>query len=304
MTRLQKKCFLISAGMHGLLLAILLGSSAFRDKPETSNMPILTMVPVNIVDAPGAGGGSPEPAVAPQPVQPQPQPAPAPPVVQPQPPVVQPRPAVAQLPPPKPVERPKPHEVATEPTEPVSLPKKTATKHTHEIEPDFTPANVTSTSRKTKVKPTETATDESTSSSSRADARHRQQELAQALETLATGVRNSGAKGTVVDMPGQGGGEAFAGYETVIYNAYYHAWSTPDSVADKLAGADVKIVVARDGRIISAEIIKKSGERALDRSVENALQAVTRLPPFPAGAHDEQRSFLLRFNLEAKEGSG
>jgi len=305
MTRLQKKCFLISAGMHGLLLAILLGSSAFRDKPETSHIPILTMIPANILDAPGAGGGSPEPSVAPPPSPSQPQPQPAPPVVQPQ-------PHVAQQPPPKPVERPQPREpverpqpreAATEPTEPVSLPKKTTAKRTHDIQIDFTPATVTS--RKTKVKPapTDTASDES-ASSSRADARSRRQELAQALEALATGVRNSGAKGTVVDMPGQGGGEAFAGYETVIYNAYYHAWSTPDSVADKLAGADVKIVVARDGRIISAEIIKRSGERALDRSVENALQAVTRLPPFPAGAHDEQRTFLLRFNLEAKEGSG
>ena len=74
-------------------------------------------------------------------------------------------------------------------------------------------------------------------------------------------MRSSGAKGTVVDIPGQGGGEAFAGYETVIYNAYYHAWITPDSLADKLAAADVKIVVARDGTILSAELITNSGER-------------------------------------------
>ena len=105
-------------------------------------------------------------------------------------------------------------------------------------------------------------------------------------------------------MPGQGGGEAFAGYETVIYNVYYHAWITPDSIADRLAATDVKIVVARDGAILSAEIIKKSGEAALDRSVGKVLRAVTKLPPFPASAHDEQRSFLLRFNLDAKEASG
>ncbi len=301
MTRLQKKCFLISAGMHGLLLAILLASSAFRDKPETVSLPILTMIPANILDAPGAGGGSPEPAVAPQPAQPQPQPAqpqpqPVAPAVQPQP-----QPPVVQQRAPEPVQRPQPHETVTEPTQPSLLPKKTVVKRTHEIQPDFTPTSAPT--RKTKVKPTETASDESSSpSSSRADARRRQ--IAQSLDALATGVRNSGAKGTVVDMPGQGGGEAFVGYETVIYNAYYHAWNTPDSVANKLAGADVKIVVARDGTIVSAEIINKSGESALDKSVERVLRAVTRLPPFPASAHDEQRSFLLRFNLEAKEGSG
>ncbi len=62
MTRLQKKCFLLSAGVHGLLLVILVGSSAFRDKPVTKDIPILmTMIPAKILDQAGAGGGSPEP---------------------------------------------------------------------------------------------------------------------------------------------------------------------------------------------------------------------------------------------------
>jgi TonB family protein len=283
MTRLQKKCFLFSVGMHGLLLVILLGSSAFRDKPETRDMPIFTMIPANILDAPGAGGGSPAPAVAPQPPQP------APPVVQPQPPA-------AQQQTPQPVERPQPREPVAEPTEPAL--RKVVVKPPHEIRPDYTPA--TAANLKPKTKPAATPAVES---SARAEAR-RLRQAAEALDALASGVRSSGAKGTVVDMPGQGGGQAFAGYETVIYNAYYHAWTTPDGVADKLAGADVKIVVARDGTILSAEIVNQSGEPALDKSVERVLRAVTRLPPFPASAHDEQRSFLIRFNLEAKEGSG
>jgi TonB family protein len=283
MTRLQKKCFLISAGMHGLLLAVLLGSSAFRDKPVTSDMPILHVIPANILDEAGAGGGSPEPAVAPQPAAP----------------VAQPQPPVAPQRPPEPAQRPQPRQPVAEPTQPALLPKKVAVKPPHEIQPDYTPATVAN--QKKKVQTTATATDDS---SSRADARRLQKRIAQSLDALATGVRNSGAKGTVVEMPGQGGGDAFAGYETVIYNVYFHAWNTPDGVADKLAGADVKIVVARDGTIISAEIINKSGEPALDKSVERVLRAVTRLPPFPASAHDEQRSYLIRFNLEAKEGSG
>jgi TonB family protein len=105
-------------------------------------------------------------------------------------------------------------------------------------------------------------------------------------------------------MPGQGGGQAFIGYETYIYNAYYRAWVAPDSVTDKLASVDVKIVVARDGSILQAEIVNKSGERDLNRSVEQALNRVHHLPPFPSASSDEQRSFLLRFNLDAKQGSG
>jgi TonB family protein len=295
MTRLQKKCFLFSTGMHGLLLVILVGSSAFRDKPVTKDIPILTMIPANITDDPGAGGGSPQPAVAapqqPQSAQPMARPQPAQPVAQQQP-VAPPRPV-------EPVQRPEPRKIEQESKLPALQPQKVATKPTHEIQPDYTPA--TAVTHKSKVKTAPTASDESTS---RADARHLRQQIAQSLDALATGVRSSGEKGTVVDMPGQGGGEAFAGYETVVYNAYYHAWITPDSITDRLAKADVKIVVSRDGTILSAEIISKSGEPALDRSVERALRAVTRLRPFPPAATDEQRSFLIRFNLEAKEGSG
>jgi periplasmic protein TonB len=291
MTRLQKKCFLFSAGMHGLLGIIVIGSSAFSEKPAPRDIPILTMIPARILDEAGAGGGSPAPVAAPQPPAVQmPQPvAPARPQPQPVRPMAHPKPA--------PVERvpdfqPQPwmeKEAAVKPA-----------RKQHEIVVDYTPAATAARKATTKTKTTEPVVEETTMS---AGAR-RLRQIARSLEALASGVQSSGAKGTVVEMPGQGGGEAFAGYETVIYNVYYHAWIAPDGVADKLAAADVKIVVARDGAILSAEILSKSGEPAMDRSVERVLRAVTRLPPFPATAHDEQRSFLIRFNLEAKESSG
>jgi outer membrane biosynthesis protein TonB len=286
MTRLQKKCFLFSAGMHSLLGVIVLGSAAFREKPATRDIPILTMIPARILDEAGAGGGSPEPAAAPQPA------APAVPAPQP----IAPPHAAELLP------RPKPREAEREPAPQPLIAKEAEARparKTHEIHVDYTPA--TSATRQTKTKTSEAAVAES---SSLANARRLRREIAESLDALAAGVKSSGAKGTVVEMPGQGGGEAFAGYETVIYNAYYHAWITPDSVADKLAATDAKIVVARDGTILSAEILSKSGEPALDKSVGRVLRAVTKLPPFPASARDEQRSFLIRFNLEAKEASG
>jgi|SRR5271157_4954383 len=299
MTRLQKKCFLFSVGMHGLLGVIVLGSSAFRDKPATKDTPILmTMIPARILDEAGAGGGSPEPAAAPQPA------APATPAVQapqPAPPVVRTLQPIAPLHAAELLARPKPREVEREPAPQPLMAKEAEAKparKTHEIHPDYTPAS--SVTQKKNIKTSESAAAES---SSRAEAR-RLNQIAESLDALASGVKSSGAKGTVVEMPGQGGGEAFAGYETVIYNVYYHAWITPDSVANRLAATDAKIVVARDGTILSAEIISKSGEPALDKSVGRVLRAVTKLPPFPASARDEQRSFLIRFNLEAKEASG
>lgn len=310
MTRLQKKCLLFSLSMHGLLLVVVVASSAFRSKPEPQEMQILTMLPANIVDRPGAGGGSPQPAVA----QALPQPKPAPPVVQ-QPP---PRPQPVQKPEPvAPTPKPEPSFIqrlfhptpVKETPEPLpidrsgeSAPKSSRTRPPHEVVPTFDPVKPS----RTRVKPTE-ETAESAEATARERARaeaRRLRNIDSAMEKLARNVSRSGAAGTVVSMPGQGGGAAFVGYETYIYNRYYHAWTAPDSVANTAAATFVKIVVARDGSILSAEIMTPSGERSLDRSVERVLREVTKLPPFPAGATDDQRSFVIRFHLENKEGSG
>ena len=314
MTRLQKKCLLASAGMHGLLLVILIASSAFRSKPVTRDIPIImTMVNVPVTDQQGAGGGTPEPVAPTQPrAQPTPQMAVTPPppqVVHQQPqqhvePVPQPRPVVQRQPDPTPDPDPQP-----DTSEEAVLPAPKPRKHTdHKVVPTFDSTPEVSHKKRTKPKvseaDTETASAESNAAAARAATRRLSTQLAAALDTLATGVQTSGAKGTVVDMPGQGGGAAFVGYETAIFNAYYHAWITPDSVADKLAATDAKIVVARDGSILSAEIRTRSGEREMDRSVDRALRAVLRLPPFPSASTDEQRTFVIRFNLEAKQGSG
>jgi TonB family protein len=61
--------------------------------------------------------------------------------------------------------------------------------------------------------------------------------------------------------------------------------------------------VARDGRIIRATIVDRSGNRVLDLSVQKALDSVTKLPPFPEGSRDDQRTFTIDFNLKAKHAA-
>jgi TonB family protein len=310
MTRLQKRCFLFSVTLHGALLAVLVASSAFRPKPEETDIPILTMIPANILDRAGADGGGPA-ATPPQQSQPAPQMMQAPrpqPVRRAQP--APPKPVVQE----KTVEPEQPVEPKHQAVEPEPTPKDTSESEPapkprhkpHEIHPDFTPASTVTSKAKTKAKLAEEAAAEeaqAAEASAATQARMRGA-IRSALNNLAKGVQNSGAQGTVVDLPGQGGGEAFAGYETVIYNVYFHAWVAPDSVASRTAATGVKIVVARDGTIISSEIVNKSGDSALDKSVARTLRIVTRLPPFPAGAHDEQRSFIIVFKPTTTEGSG
>ena len=296
MTRLQKKCFLMSLAMHGLLAIVLIASAAFRSNPEPSDVQVMTMVPSLLLDRRGSGGGA-SPALStsrPEPVQHM---APEPPRSQPVSPTrrsPQPQAEVAKVP-----ARPAPEEVevSSDRGEASDRPVK---KH-HEIKPDFTLADSNSLSAKETRKSRAAA-----SEVSRAEESRRLHDIESTLQGLATNVRSRGGQVIAVDLAGAGGGEAFASYETAIFNAYFHAWTAPEEIADRLADVDTKIVVARDGTILSAEIVRRSEHREMDRSVEQALRRVTKLPPFPESAHDSERTFIIHFNLdlESKRSPG
>jgi TonB family protein len=285
---------IFSLGLHGLLALILLAGAGFSSHPPQTGLQFIDMVPVNIVDRAGAGGGTPVVNLAPQP----PAHPPAQPRAQPQPQAVRteqveraPAPVPRQ---PREIKSPKPDELDETGLEPAPKPPKRSSRH--EVQVSYTPANVTTKGKKTDKT-------QSSESSARADAR-RLKEIQNSLAELAAGVRGSGSPDPIVDVAGIGGGEAFAGYRDVVFSAYYHAWITPDHAASKQASADAKVTIARDGSILSAELVRPSDDKALDNSVEQALRRVAKLAPFPASSRDTQRSFVIRFNLEAKEMSG
>ncbi len=87
--------------------------------------------------------------------------------------------------------------------------------------------------------------------------------------------------GTAIEMPGPGG-EAFANYGLSVRNAYDSAWSAPADAPEDSAKVQIKVVIARDGQIVSGTIIRKSGNANLDKSVQRALNSVKRFPP-PCG---------------------
>jgi len=98
MNRLQKKCALATAGIHLLLLVILIvGPAFFAPRSKTDDLQVLDVIPANLIDAQftsGVRNAQPPPPVtqpapqppAPQPVVSQPPPKPTPePVVKPEP---------------------------------------------------------------------------------------------------------------------------------------------------------------------------------------------------------------------------
>ena len=52
MNRLQKKCVIITVGIHLLLLLILMvGPAFFYSKPKADDLPVLDVIPANLIDA-------------------------------------------------------------------------------------------------------------------------------------------------------------------------------------------------------------------------------------------------------------
>jgi outer membrane biosynthesis protein TonB len=58
-------------------------------------------------------------------------------------------------------------------------------------------------------------------------------------------------------------------------------------------------VIRRDGTVVEARIVKPSGIRAMDKSVERALE-LKFIAPFPEDAKDSERLFYINFDLKTK----
>jgi len=310
MTRLQTRCLVGSAFFHGLIVVVLLATAAFRSAPVITDAQVMNFISPKILDL-AVSGGQPVPKVG--------RPQPSPPAIQ---------PASPELPPhPAPPAPPKPQTQSTPPIPPkpqpqpapASQPKTTTT--TTARQPETTP-----TPPKTAVKPTpakrgiivdftppspssRTASRNTDSSAAAraatqaANSKRIQQAIADAFGSLDSSVRGTASPVSVVPIPGEGGGEAFISYDTAVKSAYYNAWR-PEVTSHRLAVADVRIVVSRNGEITSSELVRKSGDPLLDRSVQRALDAVKQLPPFPPNATDTERSYLIRFDPETKQSAG
>jgi TonB family protein len=263
---------------HAALLGLLMVGPAFQ-RPRNELLldgPPLELMPGDLLDAPALQQAPPanaEPAPpAPTPVVREPEPTPQPP-----------RRETPPAPPPAPVTprvEPKPETPA-----PAPKPAQTQTptpKPREKVSFDF--------SKATTVKP-------QTSSSRAREEEARAQALQRQIARAAGSLRSSSAQPTTVSISGGGGGSANARH---VRAAYDIAWITPQGVKDAAATTEVEVVIRGDGTVASARIVKRSGIAALDKSVEEALRKVTRIRPFEAFDRDEQITFTIGFNLQAR----
>ena len=299
MNRLQKKCVIASLALHALLCVILLVGPAFLSSNYKGvDQPTLEVIPSKIVDSLFSGGGNPKanlPAAqrAEEPPPPAKQTETRPPDPTPKPPQIkeqvadEPKPAVEKIkPPPEIVEQ--------------SVPRKP------DIKVSTTVVKRTSEKEKEAKARTEAAAKAQTEAKARAkaeaDARRRAaQQLESRLNRAYESLSKNLSSGTTIEPLGPGG-EPYADYGQVVKSYYDQAWIDPEDVSEDAATVKVKVVIRRDGTVISDSIQKRSGIPALDKSVQNALDRVRLrgLPPFPEGAKESQRIYIINFNLKAK----
>jgi outer membrane biosynthesis protein TonB len=278
MNRVQKKCLVASTTLHGLLLLVLLLSSAFLARPSQQfELPLLDMIPARLVDAALFGGGDPEaqpPAPTPAPTPPTPEPKPIP--------ATEPKPKPVPQPAPTPTPTPKPAVVVPESPKPKPAPT-----------PARPPIQVSKQVRRADSTPTPTPTRPSDQEEAQ---RRAADQIAQRAVSAASRLSQSLSSKTTIGIPGPGG-EAFANYGQVVISIYERNWIKPENI-DRTFVVRATVVIARDGKVVSHSITRLSGNRLVDDSVDRVLNRVKFIAPFPDGATDTTRSFNLNFELQ------
>lgn len=325
MDRLQKKCFIATASLHGLLVGVLLfGSALMPASREESNVKLFTAYDASKVSDLLSGSGEPDvqtPAAPAAPANPQPKPAeqtpPPAPKAPVEPPKVQktaPPPEPAKVEPPK-VEPPKVHPNVR--SEIPDLKPEKAEKKPKLSAADLAIVKPTNTHKPTRkphplnpsdLRQTTSNSDESQQAAhdaavaaDKARRRRAEREVASTFRSLRSGLSTS----TLVTMPpGVGTSGDSVNYSDLIYSKYYNAWIFPPGLDENTPAVTVTITITRDGNVKSARITGHSGNGLMDKSVQRVLELVTFIEPFPDSFTESERTVKLVFDPKAKRQTG
>jgi TonB family protein len=87
----------------------------------------------------------------------------------------------------------------------------------------------------------------------------------------------------------------FGRYYMAVFNKIQSAWVLPHYYEQKQLMAIVEITIRKDGRIVTSQFEKKSGNAAFDRSAMRAIQKANPLPPLPPGIKEPLLTLGIRF---------
>lgn len=289
MSRFHKKCFIASSGLHVLLVLILVACPAFlASNPKQSDVQPITFFPDILLDTPFASAGG-SPGSRP----PAPTPAPPPPLTRPTPPAPEERPAPQR-------EQPK------EPIKEVTPPKTDVESVEITKEPARKKPQITTVAIKKPSSSKSASKDISTADSEERQQRERAQRLlGQFDRTLGNIKSGTGSVTPIEEGFGSGAsGPSYASYSSFVRLIYQRAWVMPEDASDDDATVEATVTIASDGTVTAKKITRRSGDAAMDASVQRTLDRVSTIGrPFPDGAKDKERTYIIPFNLKIKRGT-
>jgi TonB family protein len=157
-------------------------------------------------------------------------------------------------------------------------------------------------------KPTAKSTTKDTSTADSEDRQRSERSkllVSQLNSTLSNIKSGTGSATRIEEGFGSGNsGPSYASYAAWVLTVFDNAWVAPEDASSEDATVEVSVTIASDGSIIAKRIVKRSGDSAVDASVQRALDKVTTMGrPFPEGAKDKQRSYIIPFNMKTKRGT-
>ena len=128
--------------------------------------------------------------------------------------------------------------------------------------------------------------------------------LGQLDRTLGNIRSGTGSATKVEEGFGEGTGPSYASYAAWVWRVYESAWVRPEDASIENAVVEVSVTIARDGTVIDKRITRRSGDHAVDASVQRTLDRITTVGrPFPDGAKDKQRNYIIPFNMKTNRGT-
>lgn len=292
MSRLQKKCLIVSVGTHLLLATIVLVGPAFLSSSDkTEDVATIEFVPLITTDSPMSGGGNPKGSLPPPAEKPVPPP--------PKPEVTPPAPPQEKVSDPDPVKPAKP-----EPAKESKAEDKTGESDSLEPAKSTHHRIKVNTKLVTRHSVSRSTADARADAEARAVADERQRALA-ALNRAYSSLSGNLSGSTSIELKGPGGGGIpYGNWLSAVKQRYTDAWIVPDGVTDDSATVKVSITIAKDGEVTDTRILKFSGNSLVDQSVRATLDRVRYVHPLPEGSNDDERTVTINFNVKAKQGLG
>ena len=279
----QKKYLLISAGVHGALLLVLLILPSCFLTPKKPQPPALK---INLQSS-----ASIEAVLRQQTLQTTPTPpAPEPVLIEPEP---------VKVKPPKPAPKPKPVPKPKKSSrKPIPAPQKPEPKKPPQTKPKKPEIKINFNEKEErKLTPAQPADE--------AQRRQRERAAKAAQDRLEEARKKVGALGQNLSGPSEiielGDDNTLENWRQFVGESYNRAWQLvkQTEVSNSRSAVEAKVVINLDGSVASAQIVHPSGIDDLDRSVQDALKRVRKIdkkPPSKTSIKD--RTFTITFNLK------